>query len=125
MQTLPATQPGAQPATQPGRHPLDPDPVRSTKARTVFALGVVALLTGVFVGGLVPATLALVLARQARREAYAAGGFLTGGAWLRRGERLAWVGIVLAAALLVTAAVIGLLHTAQAPSGTDFDSGVN
>ena len=32
-----------------------------------------------------PATVALPLARQARREAYASGGFLTGGGWLRRG----------------------------------------
>src|SRR5437667_404034 len=33
------------------RHPLDPDPVASSKARAVFALGVVAALTGFFLGG--------------------------------------------------------------------------
>ena len=81
----------------PTRHPLDPDPEPSTKARAVFALGLVALLTGPFVGGVVPATVALLLARQASREAYAAGGYLTGSAWIRRGARLAWAGIVLAA----------------------------
>jgi hypothetical protein len=109
----------------PDRHPLDPEPIRATKARVVFALGVVAVLTGPFVGGLVPGTLALLLARQARREAYAARGFLTGGAWLRRGERLAWVGLVLAATALVVAAVIGLTHVAQAPVGDDFDSNID
>jgi hypothetical protein len=123
VQTMP---PGGRAAEQaPARHPLDPDPVRSTKSRAVFALGMVALLTGPFVGGLVPATLALVLARQARREAYAARGFLTGGAWLRRGERLAWVGIVLAATALVAAAVIGLLQLAQDPAGQNFDPNID
>ena len=56
-----------------------PGPVRSTKAPTVLTLGTVAMLTGLFVGGVVPATLALLLARQARRQAYASGGYLTGG----------------------------------------------
>ncbi len=54
-----------------------------------------AAVTGLFVGGVVPATVALVLARQARREAYASGGYLTGSFWIRRGERLAWIGIML------------------------------
>jgi (hydroxyamino)benzene mutase len=102
------------------RHPLDPDPIRSTKSRTVFTLGLIALLTGVFVGGLVPATLALALAREARRDAYAARGFLTGGAWIRRGERLAWAGLVLAATTVVVAVVIGLIRLAHTPSGQDF-----
>jgi hypothetical protein len=116
------------PVTAPGpvlRHPLDPDPVRSTKARTVFALGLVAALTGVFVGGIVPATLALLLVRQARREAYASAGYLTGGAWLRRGERLAWAGIVLAAATIVVAVVIGVLNLAGSPGGQDFAPTIN
>jgi hydroxylaminobenzene mutase len=112
---MPVTVPGS-----PVRHPLDPDPVRSTKARTVFALGLVAMLTGLFVGGIVPATLALMLARQARREAYASGGYLTGGAWLRRGERLAWTGIVLVATTVVIAVVIGVFNLAGTPGGQDF-----
>src|SRR2546430_12784910 len=45
---------------------------------SVLALGIVAALTGFFLGGLVPATLALLLARQAHREQLAAAGFLTG-----------------------------------------------
>jgi (hydroxyamino)benzene mutase len=114
VQTMPPGVPA------PTRHPMDPQPVRSTKAAAVFALGVVALLTGPFVGGLVPATLALLMARDARREAYAAGGFLTGAAWLRRGERLAWTGLVLAAAIVVAAVVIGIVRVARTPIGQDF-----
>ncbi|HEX5598237.1 MAG TPA: hypothetical protein VFX61_19815 [Micromonosporaceae bacterium] len=102
------------------RHPFDPDPVRSTKARAVFVLGVVAALTGPFVGGIAPATLAMVLARQARREAYASAGYLTGADLLRRGERLAWLGILLAAAAVVVAAVIGVAQWASSPIGRDF-----
>lgn len=104
------------------RHPLDPDPVRSTKARAVFALGVVAVLTGPFIGGAVPATLVILLSRQARREAYASGGYLTGAALVRRGERLAWAGLLLAITVVVVAAVLGVVQWADAPVGRDFSS---
>lgn len=107
------------------RHPLDPDPVRATKARAVFALGLFGALTGLFVGGVVPATVALVLARQARREAYLSGGFLTGSVWLRRGERLAWTGLVLTAVVVVVAVVIGVVRLAEAPYGQDFAPNVD
>ncbi len=121
METTPATAS----TTVPARHPLDPDPARATKARAVFVLGLVALLTGPLVGGVVPATVALMLARQARREAFVARGYLTGAAWLGRGERLAWAGIVLACAAVVVALIAGLLHLAGTPAGQDFDSGTN
>ena len=91
---------------------MDPDPEPSTKARAVFALGLVAFLTGAFVGGVIPAVAALLLARQASRQAWQAGGYLTGSAWIRRGRRLAWAGIVLALTALVVAAIAGLLHLA-------------
>lgn len=104
----------------PLRHPADPDPVRSSKAMAVFTLGLVAACTGFFLGGVVPATVGLWLARQARREAYDSGGFLTGAAWVRRGERLAWIGLFLAAAALVAALVIGIVRFAGTPGGRDF-----
>jgi (hydroxyamino)benzene mutase len=107
------------------RHPLDPEPVRATKAAAVFALGLIGALTGIFVGGLVPATLALILSRQARREAYEARGFLTGLPLIRRGERLAWIGIALAATAIVVSAVIALYRFANSPGGQDFGPGVN
>jgi hypothetical protein len=120
------TAPGQVPVAPHGpRHPLDPEPIRSTKARAVFALGLFGALTGLFVGGVVPATLALLLARQARREAYASGGFLTGGAWLRRGERLAWTGLVLVATAVVVAVVIGVVRLAGAPMGHDYAPNVD
>lgn len=124
MDTLPAPAP-ADLAARPVRHPLDPEPVRSTKAGTVFALGLTALLTGAFVGGLIPGTLALLLAREARRQAYAAGGYLTGARWIRRGEILAWTGLVLALTTLLVAVVIGLFTWAATPPGQDFAPGTN
>ncbi|PZF97665.1 hypothetical protein [Micromonospora deserti] len=120
------TAPGQAPTVPPGpRHPLDPDPARASKARAVFALGLLAALTGLFVGGVVPATVALQLARQARREAYASGGFLTGAAWLRRGERLAWTGLALVAVTVVAAVVVGVVRLAEAPYGQDFAPNVD
>jgi hypothetical protein len=107
------------------RHPLDPDPVPSTKAVAVLALGITAAVTGFFLGGLIPATLALLLARDARREMTAARGFLTGGRRIRIGVALAWVGIVLAAAALVTASIVGLLHSAGSAGGANYDPNVN
>jgi len=101
---------------------MDPEPAPSSKARAVFALGLVAFLTGALVGGVIPATVALLLARQVRRQAYEAGGYLTGAAWVRRGQRLAWAGIVLALTALVVASIAGLLHLAATPGGQDFDA---
>ena len=113
------------PATAPTRHPMDPDPERSTKARAVFALGLMGLLTGPFVGGVIPATIALLLARQAARQAYQSRGYLTGSACIRLRRRLAWTGLVLALTSLVIAAIAGLLHLAGSPGGPDFDPGTN
>jgi (hydroxyamino)benzene mutase len=101
---------------------MDPEPAPSSKARAVFALGVVALLTGALVGGVIPATVALLLARQVERQAYAAGGYLTGSAFVLRGRRLAWAGIILALSSLVVAMIAGLLHFAGSPGGQDFNS---
>jgi hydroxylaminobenzene mutase len=109
------------PAGAPTRHPMDPEPTGSSKARAVFALGLAALITGPLVGGVIPATVALVLARQTHRQLYASGGYLTGSAWIRRGRRLAWAGIILALTALVVASIAGLLHVAGTP-GQDFDT---
>ena len=76
-------------ATDPARHPLDPDPVRSTKAAAVLALGVAAVVTGPLVGGIVPATLGFALAREARSDIRAGRGYLTGGRQIRLGLTLA------------------------------------
>ncbi|GAA2573543.1 hypothetical protein GCM10010435_55730 [Winogradskya consettensis] len=109
----------------PTRHPMDPEPVPATKARAVFALGLVALLTGPFIGGVIPATIALMLARQVSREHYASGGYLLGARWVRRGRALAWAGIVLALTALVVAVIAGLLHFAGSSGGQDFAPGTD
>ena len=95
------------------RHPLDPDTARSTKAAAVLALGVAAVVTGPLVGGVVPATLGLVLAREARGDLIRSRGYLTGSRQLRIGLALAWVGIGLAVAALVTASIIGIISLAN------------
>jgi len=100
---------------------MDPEPASSTKARAVFALGLTALLTGAMIGGVIPATVALLLARQTHRQQYAAGGYLTGNKWVRRGRKLAWAGIILALAALVVATISGLLLVAGT-AGQDFDT---
>jgi hypothetical protein len=105
------------------RHPLDPDPLPASKAGAVLALGVVASITGIFVGGLVPATIALLLAREARQDMRDAGGFLTGGRRIRTGVTLAWVGVVLATVTLVVATIFGLLTLAA--GSHDFAPTVN
>jgi hypothetical protein len=99
-------------ATPTVRHPLDPEPVRSTKAAAVLALGVAAVVTAPVLGGIVPATLGLALARQTRSDIEAGQGYLTGGRQLRLGTILAWTGLVIAVASLVVASVIGLLNLA-------------
>jgi hypothetical protein len=106
------------------RHPLDPDPVRSSKAVAVLILGITAAVTGFFVGGLIPATLALLLAREVDQERLAARGFLTGRRAVRIGVALAWVGVVLAAAALVILAIIGLLRLSDSAGGS-FGPNVN
>ena len=113
------------PVQAPTRHPMDPDTEPSTKARAVFALGLVGLLTGPFIGGVIPATLALLLGRQAARQAYQSQGYLTGSVWIRRGRKLAWAGLVLALTSLVIAAIAGLLHLAGTPAGPDFAPGTD
>jgi hypothetical protein len=107
-------------APAPARHPLDPEPVRSTKATPVLVLGLAALVTGAFVGGIVPAVVALVLARQARADLAAARGFLTGGDRVRRGEIMALVGLGLGVLTLVVGAVAVVLAMADAAGRHDF-----
>jgi hydroxylaminobenzene mutase len=106
------------------RHPLDPDPVRSTKAAAVLALGVAAVVTGPVLGGVVPATVGLILAKQARGDLIAGKGYLTGARQLRLGLVLAWVGIGLAVTALVIASVIGLISLASG-TGQDFPNSSN
>jgi hypothetical protein len=102
------------------RHPTDPDLVRSTKAAAVLALGVAAVVTGPLVGGIVPATIGLLLAQEARKDLVASRGYLINVRQLNLGRLLAWVGIGLAVASLITASVIGLISLVDGAAAYDF-----
>ncbi len=106
------------------RHPADPDPVVSTKATAVYVLGLVALVTGPFVGGIVPAVFALVLARQARADLRDSEGFLRGGDRLRRGEIFALIALGLATVTLVVGATAAMISIANG-GAHDFPDSVN
>lgn len=107
------------------RHPDDPEPVVATKARAVWLLGLASLLTGPLVGGVVPATVALLLARQFRQDAYPAGGFLIGRSRVRLGERLAWTGILLAGVAVTVAVIVGMFQLTGSPAGSRFPANVD
>ncbi|WP_344078780.1 hypothetical protein [Luedemannella helvata] len=103
------------------RHPLDPEPVRSTKAAAVLALGVAAVVTAPVVGGIIPATVGLALARQARGDLVDGRGYLTGARQLRAGVILVWIALAIAVGALVAASVVGIISLAgDANSGQDF-----
>jgi (hydroxyamino)benzene mutase len=103
------------------RHPADPDPVRSSKATAVYALGYLAVLTGPLIGGVIPAVIALMLAREARADLHAAEGYLVGTRRYERGVALAWTGIVFAIAVVVVGVVRGLYVWALTGTGADID----
>lgn len=98
------------PAGLAARDPADPEPVADTKATAAFGLGLLAAVTGLAVGGIVPATVALTLARQAREDLRTGEGWRTGAGRVRWAERLAWLGIALAGASLLALTVFLFLR---------------
>jgi (hydroxyamino)benzene mutase len=96
------------------RHPDDPEPVADSKATAAYGLGVLAVVTGLAVGGVVPATIALLLAGQARGDLRDGEGWRTGEGRVRVARRLAWIGIAMAVVTVVTVAVVVLLRDAGA-----------
>jgi hydroxylaminobenzene mutase len=117
------TQAQAQPQGPPQalRHPADPDPVRSAKATAVYLLGIAAVITGPFVGGVIPGTIALLLAAEVRRDLHAANGYLIGTSRYQRGVKLAWAGIVFSIAAIVVVIIRTLYVWAQTGS-VDFSN---
>jgi len=96
------------------RHPGDPDTVPDTKVIAAFCLGLLGATTGLALGGVVPATVALVLARQGARELEEGRGWRTGARYLLWARRLAWLGVGLAVMSLVILVVVRLLQDASA-----------
>jgi (hydroxyamino)benzene mutase len=106
------------------RHPDDPEPVADSKATAAYGLGVLAVVTGLAVGGVVPATIALLLARQAQDDLATGAGWRTGAGRIRLARRLAWIGIAMAVVTLVTVATLVLLQGAG-PGDRDFPPSVD
>ena len=106
------------------RHPFDPEPTADTKATAAFGLGLLAAVTGPVVGGVVPAIVALILTRQARRDIADGHGWLTGAGRVRWAERLAWVGLGLAVVSLVALTTYLVLRPAG-PISQDFPPSVD
>ena len=92
------------------RHPDDPDIAPNSKAAAAVCLGVLGAATGLMLGGLIPATVALLLARQARADIDAGAGWHTGHRQLRWAHRLAWTGITLAFVAISTLVMVRLLQ---------------
>ena len=112
--------------TAAARHPADPDPVPSTKAAAALALSLIALVTSPFIGGVIPAIIALRLAGQADADIAASDGFLLGAARSRRARNLARIALAITALLIVLALVWWVFRLAAAgPQPQQVDSNVN
>src|SRR5438046_1474090 len=88
------------------RHVDDPDPVLDSKAAAAYCLAVLGVATGLLIGGVVPATIALVMVRQASGELESGRGWRLGDRHVLWARRLAWaaLGLAVIAVLLVIAA---------------------
>jgi hydroxylaminobenzene mutase len=106
------------------RHPADPEPIRDSKAVAAYALGWIAVVSGPLIGGIVPAVLALALARQAQAEIAEGDGWRTGSQLAARGRLLAWTALGLAVLAICVALTIGVLARVANPAH-DFPPAVN
>ncbi len=102
----------------------DPDPVPDSKAAAAFSLAVLGLATGVLIGGVIPATIALVLARQASAELDEGAGWRLGDRQVLWARRLAWAAIALAAVAVTMAIAVALVQGAGL-GDRDYPSNVN
>jgi (hydroxyamino)benzene mutase len=106
------------------RHPEDPEPVESTKLVAARLLAGVGLALSPFVGGAVPALIALMLARQAEADIRASEGFLLGAPHLPSVRRMAWAALGIAGAVVIAALLVWVLGLARAAGGPSYGDGV-
>jgi (hydroxyamino)benzene mutase len=104
------------------RHPADPDIVLDSKAAAAFWLAVLGFVAGPFVGGAIPATIALVVAREAVVDLEAGAGWRYGARLVRWTRRLAWAAIGLA---LIAVMLILAVHLLQEADLTNRDYPAN
>lgn len=106
-------------------NPLDPVPVRSTKATAALTLATLGLCLMLCGGGWVPGLAALVLIGPARDEIDEAAGYLTGAGALRAAKVMSWIAVGVSAALAVGFAVWWLLGWGTADPLPDYGDTVN
>jgi (hydroxyamino)benzene mutase len=106
------------------RHPDDPEPVESTKVVAARLLAAVGVALSPFVGGAIPALIALMLARQAEADIRASEGFLLGASRLPLIRRLAWIALGIATAVVVAGLLLWVLSLARAAGDPSYDGGV-
>lgn len=103
------------------RHPDDPEPVESTKVVAAHTLAAIALVLSPFVGGAIPALIALILVRQAEADIRESEGFLLGGRKLVRIRKLAWFAIAVAAAVVIAILLVTVVDLARTVNQPSFD----
>ncbi|THV35641.1 hypothetical protein [Glycomyces buryatensis] len=106
------------------RHPDDPEPVESSKVVAAQMLAGIGVALSLFVGGVVPAIMALILASQAERDIAASGGFLLGAGKLRRIRKLAWIAIGIAGAIVLAVVLVWIVGMARSAGQTSYDGDV-
>ncbi|GAB4008478.1 hypothetical protein GCM10029992_64940 [Glycomyces albus] len=103
------------------RHPDDPEPVESTKIVAAHTLAAIGLVLSPFIGGAIPALVALMLARQAEAEVRESEGFLLGGRKLARIRKLAWIAIGVAAAVVIAILLVTVVDLARSAGQPSFE----
>lgn len=106
------------------RHPDDPEPVESTKIVAARLLAVLGVFLSPFVGGVIPALIALMLARQAEADIHASEGFLLGASRLPQIRRLSWIAIWIATGVVVAALLVWIIALARTAGGATYGGGV-
>ncbi|MEU6245912.1 hypothetical protein [Glycomyces sp. NPDC047010] len=106
------------------RHPEDPEPVESTKVVAARMLAGVGAALSVFVGGAIPAVMALMLARQAEADIRASEGFLLGASRLPGIRRTAWTALGIAGAVVVAALLVWVISMARSAGQEPYGGGV-
>jgi hypothetical protein len=102
------------------RHPDDPEPVESTKVVAARLLAAIGIALSPFVGGAIPALIALMLARQAEADIRASEGFLLGASRLPLVRRLSHIALVISALVVVAVLLWWVIVLARSAGGASY-----
>jgi len=106
------------------RHPEDPEPVESTKLVAARLLAGIGVALSPFVGGAIPALIALMLARQAEADIRSSEGFLLGASRLAATRRMAWAALGIAGAVVIAALLLWVLDLARSAGDSSYDGDI-